>query len=108
MRKSAHSPEHRLLIQLLVDARQAAGLTQQECAARLDVQQSFVARYESGQRRIDLIELLQIAKALGVDSINLVRRIQSLDSTTTPPTRKQALRRVQRRGPYKEKGAKRR
>jgi len=106
MRKSAHSPEHRLLIQLLVDARQAAGLTQQECADRLDVQQSFVARYESGQRRIDVLELLQIAKVLSIDAISIVRRVQSLDGTTTSVSRKQGSPKVQRRGPYKEKGAK--
>ncbi len=51
---------------LLVELRKNAGLRQTELAARLGCPQSFVSKYESGQRRLDLIELEAICKALGV------------------------------------------
>jgi transcriptional regulator with XRE-family HTH domain len=46
-------------------------VTQQELAARLDKPQSFVSEYERGQRRADVVELLVISRALGVDSLEL-------------------------------------
>jgi len=42
-------------------------MTQADLAARLDEYQSFVARLESGQRRIDVVEFLDLAEALGLD-----------------------------------------
>ncbi|WP_245611396.1 helix-turn-helix domain-containing protein [Solidesulfovibrio alcoholivorans] len=51
---------------MLVELRKNAGLRQAELAARLGCPQSFVSKYESGQRRLDLIELEAICKALGV------------------------------------------
>ncbi|MBV7522525.1 helix-turn-helix transcriptional regulator [Ensifer sp. ENS12] len=49
------------LIALLIARREAAGLTQTELAAKLGEYQSFVARLESGQRRVDVVEFLQLA-----------------------------------------------
>ena len=60
---------------LLVDARRKSGLTQLEVAARLGVSQSFVSKYELGERRLDVIELLRIADILNADVHDLVRRI---------------------------------
>lgn len=106
MRKSAHSPEHKLLIKLLVEARQAADLTQQEFAALLGVQQSLVARYESGQRRIDLIEFLKISEVLKLDPLAIVRRLMAPSSGRRPTSsaRKPSTARKLRRGPYKQNG----
>jgi transcriptional regulator with XRE-family HTH domain len=50
------------LVKRLREARKAAGLTQAEVARLLRRPQSFVSTLESGERRIDLIELLQLAK----------------------------------------------
>ena len=75
--KSLRSPDHQRLIALLVAARAKAGLTQQQLADRLGRPQSFVAKYEGGERRIDLIEFLGIAHALEFDAARAVREIAS-------------------------------
>ncbi len=67
MRKSLGSARHKALIALLIAKREAAGLTQADLASRLGEYQSFVARLESGQRRIDVVEFLDLAEALGFD-----------------------------------------
>jgi len=59
----------------LADAREQAGLTQQQVAKRLRKPQSFVSNYERGQRRIDVLELLRVVDALGADPIGLFREI---------------------------------
>jgi transcriptional regulator with XRE-family HTH domain len=59
----------------LADARERAGLTQQELARRLRKPQSFVSSYERGQRRVDVLELLRIVEALAGDPIEVVQDI---------------------------------
>ncbi len=54
------------LQQMLRDMRVAAGLLQSELAERIDADQSFVSRFERGERRLDLVELEAICKACGV------------------------------------------
>lgn len=61
--------------ELIVAARKAAGLTQVEVAARLKQPQSYVSKYESGVRRLDVIEFIQVAEAIGFDPADLVRRL---------------------------------
>jgi transcriptional regulator with XRE-family HTH domain len=58
---------HEALVAFLIDRREKAGLRQRDLAKRLGEYQSFVARIESGQRRIDVCEFLKIAKAIGFD-----------------------------------------
>jgi ribosome-binding protein aMBF1 (putative translation factor) len=55
----------------LAAARRGVNVTQQELAARLDKPQSFVSEYERGQRRVDVVELLVISRALDVDPLEL-------------------------------------
>lgn len=73
--KSLRSSDHQHLRTLLIAAREKAGLTQQQLAARLGRPQSFVAKYEGGERRIDVIEFLEIARALDFDPARAVREI---------------------------------
>ena len=75
MGKSIHSPQHQRLRELLIAARKKAGLTQAEVAAQLDRPQSFVAKYEGGERRLDVIEFVEVARTLGADPTKLVRQI---------------------------------
>lgn len=75
MSRTLSSPRHLALRDLLVSARRASGLTQTEVAAKLGRYQSYVANIESGQRRVDVIELLDLAAAIGVDPAMLVRRL---------------------------------
>lgn len=74
--KTLRSAEHVRLTQWLVAAREKARLTQQELAGRLGRHQSFVAKYEGGERRIDVIEFLTIARALGFDPARAIRQIE--------------------------------
>ena len=65
--KSLHFPDHLAFCELMTKAREAAGLTQDGLAKRLKKPQSFVAKYEGGERRIDVIEFLAITRAIGAD-----------------------------------------
>ena len=67
MAKSLHTPEYEYFRSLLVTARENAGLTQTVVSARLGRPQSFVAKYEGGERRLDIVEFIQVCAALGVD-----------------------------------------
>lgn len=78
MRKSLGSERHKALIDLLIQKREAAGLTQADLADRLGEYQSFVARLESGQRRIDVVEFLDLAEALGLDPAKAVAALRKM------------------------------
>jgi transcriptional regulator with XRE-family HTH domain len=67
---------HETLIALLIEERVAAGMTQDDLADALGEYQSFVARLESGQRRIDVIEFLDIAKVVGFDPKALITKLE--------------------------------
>lgn len=75
MPKTIRSSGHEALRASLVALRQEAGLTQEDLAARLHCHQSFVARIESGQRRIDIVELIVLARALQVDAQTILERV---------------------------------
>ena len=75
MPRTLRSPGHEALRAFLVEKRKAAGLTQAEVAARLEIHQSYVADIERGQRRVDLVELIALAKAIGFDAHEAVERI---------------------------------
>lgn len=67
MARTLGSARHARLIELLIRARETAGLTQAEVAGRLQRHQPFVSNIESGERRIDLIELLDLATIINLD-----------------------------------------
>lgn len=73
--KSVHSPGQAVLCELLIEARDRAGLTQQQLAKRLGKHQSFIAKYEGGERRLDVLEFVTIARAIGADPIRLLRAL---------------------------------
>ncbi|MCV7230637.1 helix-turn-helix domain-containing protein [Mycolicibacterium komossense] len=75
MEKSLYSEQYQQLCALLRDFRREAKLTQVEVAHRLDVPQSFVSKYESGERRLDVIELRHVAEAIGTTLENVVSRL---------------------------------
>lgn len=76
MTRSVFIDDYRRFLGLLVDARTRAGLTQAELAAALARPQSYVSKFERGERRIDVIELLDIAAALHTDPCDFIRRLQ--------------------------------
>lgn len=77
MDKSIHSPEHQRLCALLRDLRLEAGLRQVDVAERLQVNQTFVSKYEKGERRLDLVELQHVCEALGTTLIDVVTRFST-------------------------------
>jgi transcriptional regulator with XRE-family HTH domain len=80
MSQTLQSPRHEALRAFIVRKRKKAGLTQSELAARLGRYQSFIANIESGQRRIDVIELLDIAAAIGFDPREAINDLRSVSS----------------------------
>ena len=72
MPRSRHSLRYTRLKELLVRARTDVGLSQVEVAARLGRPQSFVSKYESGERGLDVVELLEVCEALGCSPSALV------------------------------------
>jgi transcriptional regulator with XRE-family HTH domain len=81
MPRSPFGKKYRRLRALLVEARRTAELTQADVAKRLARPQSFVSKYETGERRIDVIEFLDIARAIGADWAALLRRLERSKGT---------------------------
>jgi transcriptional regulator with XRE-family HTH domain len=73
--KSLRSKDHRALCALLIEVREEAKMTQVKLAKRLGKHQSYVAKYEGGERRLDVVEFIAVAKALGADPLQLLRRL---------------------------------
>lgn len=76
MAKTIRSSGHEALCEALIAARKEAGLTQADLASKLKCHQSFVARIESGERRIDVIELIVLSRAIGTDSASLLLKAE--------------------------------
>lgn len=72
MQKTLRSPEYLRFIELLVAVRDAEDISQQSLAKEIGQHQSFIAKYEGGQRRIDVVEFVTIAKALRQDPVKLL------------------------------------
>ena len=73
--KSIHNAIYKDLIVGLTQARLEADLTQQVIADRLGKPQSFIAKIEGLERRIDIVEFFEIAKAIGFDPVPLIKEI---------------------------------
>jgi transcriptional regulator with XRE-family HTH domain len=69
------SPSYQAAVQTIVTARKEAGLTQRELASRLDKPYSMVANIERHERQIDVVEFVAIARALGIDEADLMKRV---------------------------------
>ncbi len=78
--KSVHSAEQAAFCELMIAARKKADLTQHELAKRLKKPQSFVAKYEGGERRLDVVEFLTIAREIGADPLGIVRALMRRSS----------------------------
>lgn len=75
MPKTVTSPLQKRLAAMLVGLRKGAGLRQVDVANRLGVYQSWVTHLESGQRRIDVVELIELGRAIGFDPAEIVRKL---------------------------------
>ncbi|ESX29389.1 helix-turn-helix domain-containing protein [Mesorhizobium sp. M0761] len=77
MPKSLRSPRHQRFLARLVLLRKAKGLTQKQLADKLGRPQSFVAKYEGAERRLDVIEFLDITAALDADPCEILSSLRS-------------------------------
>jgi len=75
MREDERNRLERRLREVLIEARKARGLTQVELAATLKRTQTFVSNYERGERRLGLVDFVLIARTLGVEPVELLRRL---------------------------------
>ncbi len=64
---SMHEAPYKVLLDCIRSARRSANVTQAELAKRIGTDQSFVSKYERGERRLDVVELRAICIALGID-----------------------------------------
>ena len=71
MPKTIFQGPHTQLVETLVEARKKAGLTQAQLATRIARDQTFISLIERGQRRVDVIEFIEIARALSADPVEL-------------------------------------
>jgi transcriptional regulator with XRE-family HTH domain len=81
MRKTLRSASQKQLLTLLKEARSEARLTQAVVAKKLRKPQSFVAKYEHGERRIDVVEFVAIARVLQADPIDLLTKFLHKEET---------------------------
>lgn len=70
----------REFLRLLTEARKSAGITQVELSERLSRPQSFVSKYERGERRLDVVEFVEVAHAMGADPIGILRALLAFPS----------------------------
>ena len=77
MTRSVYTKTYDEFRKLLVEARVKSGLTQADLSASLARPQSFVSKYERGERRLDIIEFLEIAEVLGFDPGAFLGRLLS-------------------------------
>ena len=78
MPRTISSARQKRLAELLVGYREAANLTQQDVAKTLGRHQPFISAIEAGQRRVDVVELLDLAEAIGFDPIDLLDSLQGV------------------------------
>jgi len=76
MQKSVHSPQQLVLQAMLREARTSAGLTQYDLADKLGRPQSFISKYEAGDRLLDVIELLAVLRAIDVSPPDFIGRLE--------------------------------
>lgn len=81
MPSSLYSDDYVAFVDALVAVRRELGVTQDELAARLRKPQSFVSKSERRQRRIDVMEFVAIAEALGQDPGELLCRLRSAQTS---------------------------
>lgn len=68
---------YKALLRALIQARKAAGITQVELAARIGRRQTFVSKYETEERRLDVAEYIAIARAVGAEPFELMRTAEA-------------------------------
>lgn len=79
MVESIHTNRYRMLTSILIEARKSKGYSQAELAEKLEKVQTYVSKFERGERRLDVVEFLDVATALQIDALKVLRKIQSTE-----------------------------
>lgn len=82
--RSVRTAEYDAFLQLLKQLRQEAHLTQKELCERLDQEVTYISKVERGTRRLDVIEFLELAKALGQDPAEILARFRVTQTNRKP------------------------
>ncbi|MNC42817.1 Helix-turn-helix domain protein [compost metagenome] len=72
---SVYSDEYQRVITALKNARKAQGITQAQLAEALGKPQSFIAKVENGERRLDVVEFVHLARLVNVDTCKILNEI---------------------------------
>ena len=75
--KSVHKEEYRSMLKWLINKRLSADLSQQQLADKLDKPQSYVSKFENGERRLDLLEVLSICSVVNANAHDLIDTLSS-------------------------------
>ena len=75
--KSIYDSRYGLLMKILKEYRLNSNMTQQELAVLLDTDQTYVSKYESGLRRLDVIETRSICNTLGINFIDFANELEN-------------------------------
>lgn len=76
MKKRVYLAQRARLTNLLREMRLEAGITQTDLAARIEKDQAYVSRYESGQRRLDVLEVREICQAIGTSLEQFAKKLE--------------------------------
>lgn len=76
--RSVFTKRYQRLLELLREARNDAELTQVDVSRKLKRHQSFVSKYEQGERRLDLVEFLEVADAIDTDPIKILKAVRAI------------------------------
>ena len=79
MPKSIHTEEYGQFRLLLIEARKKADISQAELATKLNRPQSFVSKFERGERRLDVVEFGYVAAALGIEPLRFLKKVYRKD-----------------------------
>jgi transcriptional regulator with XRE-family HTH domain len=77
VKKTTYLAQRKRLLALLRETRTKAGFTQAELASRLHRDQTFVSKYETGERRLDILELRDVCRAIGIDFKEFIRALDT-------------------------------
>jgi transcriptional regulator with XRE-family HTH domain len=84
--KTIHDERHKRLIELIIAERKQAGIRQVQLAKKLKRSQTWISRLESGERRLDVVELIDLAEAIGFDAPAIVAIVQQEPLNSLPGT----------------------
>jgi transcriptional regulator with XRE-family HTH domain len=74
--KGFQDQRYRQLVGALVEERKKLGWSQAALARKLGTHQQFVSRYETGERRLDVMEFVDVSAALGLDALRVIESAQ--------------------------------